>query len=748
MPTDNSLTGISNPSSLGSSSMPDLSSLSTGDLFGGSTASPFGSSSSSSLPAGYDPVTGAQQPSIWDNLNLNNLGGDTLGVTPSATGTPAATGQAGGSGLSSTLSGLLPTLAGGAVALGTTSAAQSENANLANQVAALGQPFTTAGQQQLAQFNSGQLRPDQQSVVDAYNTASSQITAGAGPLAQIAQTAFANYNSGQLSTADETRLQQQIASQKQQVRSRLAASGITDSSVLDAQDQQIDAQATMTRQSLLNAQFATGNQAYDTWLTTTAEGQQLRVAGQQFASQQFEQMLNDAMGLGAEGMQPAMQAVQMQIQSNQQLSQTLNSLLGNLASAYSYSQAGTKGGTAGGSPGLSQIINGVKTGTSVANTANTIFGNTDSGISSGWASGANANSILGEQGFGGATSTGADATAYGYDENVPGVGLTADPSFNGAGGQATGTVATNGAQVPGALQTANQIVGTGSSILGLYSGLKQGGVVGDTTAAVSAARLASSAGIVSGSVGAAAGYVAAPLAVYSAIQGYQSGDTKGDTIRGAEAGAAVGSAIFPGIGTAIGAAAGAVVGAISSWFGPGKPSAGQQSWDWYQKSGAMNQPGTALSTSQFEESWLGAWQSDNNRKYLSTFTNMSGSGSHGGDAEEFKGWVEDQLASGIKSGAIKKGETSADIYSKVITPAMDQYWKQTGSTMTSAQWAQQSAKGDLQLPQMITATIDRAMTGQQIGRVGENYNGVSGWSDTRKQQEYVPSLAELLGKAA
>jgi hypothetical protein len=120
-------------------------------------------------------------------------------------------------------------------------------------------------------------------------------------------------------------------------------------------------------------------------------------------------------------------------------------------------------------------------------------------------------------------------------------------------------------------------LGAGAGLLGMYSGIKQGGVVGYGGAAVGG--LQAAAGVESvmgnlgaaGTLGAAAGYVAAPLALYSAIKGWQSGDTAGDTIRGAEAGAAVGS-IIPGIGTVIGGVIGGAVGALSSAFGGGKTS--------------------------------------------------------------------------------------------------------------------------------------------------------------------------------
>jgi hypothetical protein len=119
--------------------------------------------------------------------------------------------------------------------------------------------------------------------------------------------------------------------------------------------------------------------------------------------------------------------------------------------------------------------------------------------------------------------------------------------------------------------TVNTAAGYGANALGIYSGLKQGGVAGDASAATNAAQLGSKLGAFgsySGAIGTAAGYVAAPLAVYNAVSNYKSGATGSDTLNGAEAGAAIGS-IIPGVGTVVGGIVGGAVGAISSAFGPG-----------------------------------------------------------------------------------------------------------------------------------------------------------------------------------
>lgn len=142
----------------------------------------------------------------------------------------------------------------------------------------------------------------------------------------------------------------------------------------------------------------------------------------------------------------------------------------------------------------------------------------------------------------------------------------------GAFGQHTGT---NGQLVNG-----NTNVGAGlgvaGGLLGVYSGIKQGGVAGYGQAGVGALGAGAGAATLAGNsqlasqLGGAAGYAAIPLAAYNEIANWKSGDTAGDAIAGAETGAAIGTAVMPVLGTAIGAVIGGAAGAISSAFGNGK----------------------------------------------------------------------------------------------------------------------------------------------------------------------------------
>lgn len=401
---------IKQPVMGGSFGLPDFNTASPSDIFGGKmtipkdpgmsfpdwdTATP-GSVFGGQLPTGISNPIGTANSNWASDLSslLSSFGSNSAS-------SPAPTSSGGGfsSWLNNFLSGnpanggasgLAPYLAAGAGGIAMAKDAQNQATKEADKLSALGQPYTDAGKQLLSQYQGGTLRPDQQKVVDTSAQFSSDLLNAASPLSQIAQQAFADYNSGKLGATDELKLNNQVAAQKQQIRQRLQSSGITDSSVLAAQDQQIDNQAMIARQDLLDKRFATGNTAYDQWLKTTNEGQQLKLQGQQFAATSFEQMLNNALGLANEGMQPAMEAIRLKIQSDAELSQTVSELLGNLASAYSYAAAGPKtvvangggggGGTAssggggGGQSGLSQIISGISGVTGLIGQIGDIFG--------------------------------------------------------------------------------------------------------------------------------------------------------------------------------------------------------------------------------------------------------------------------------------------------------------------------------------------------------------------------------------
>lgn len=252
---------------------------------------------------------------------------------------------------------MAPYLAIGALGFAQADQAKKDAQAQSDKVAALGTPYTQAGTQMLDQYKSGTLTPAQQKVVDTAVQQGNTILASDPQLQAIYTQAFGDYQSGTLRPADQLALDQKVAAQKAQVRQSLSSMGITDSTILAAQDQQIDNQAIMTKQQLLDAQFATGNQAFSTWLKTTEDGMNMIQQGQMFAVTSLQQTFNNALNAGQTGMNPVIQSVQMEIAADAQLGTAVSDLLGNLAKAYAYTsyQQTQPGGAAGGNNPLSKV---------------------------------------------------------------------------------------------------------------------------------------------------------------------------------------------------------------------------------------------------------------------------------------------------------------------------------------------------------------------------------------------------------
>jgi hypothetical protein len=251
---------------------------------------------------------------------------------------------------------------GGLTAYGLSQAqqAQQQNQQYANQIESASQPFLNAGTSLLNQAMSGKLPSYAQSIVNFDTTQGQNIINSGQALQTIAQQNFSQYSSGNLKPADQLALDQQTAAQKQQVASQLAAGGNVDSSVMAAYTQQIDQTAAITKQNILNSYYTTGDSAYNSWLTSTAQGAQLMNEGSQFAQQTFQSMMQNALGLDQVGMSGLTTAIGLEIQSNTQLSNEVSNLMSNIAAAYAYTLAGpgratsSSGGSSGG--GVSNLL--------------------------------------------------------------------------------------------------------------------------------------------------------------------------------------------------------------------------------------------------------------------------------------------------------------------------------------------------------------------------------------------------------
>lgn len=237
----------------------------------------------------------------------------------------------------------------------------------------------------------------------------------------------------------------------------------------------------------------------------------------------------------------------------------------------------------------------------------------------------------------------------------------------------------DGSLISKANGTVGGAIGEAALGLGVYQGIRQGGVAGYAGAAADATMLASKTGLISAGAGAAAGYIAAPLAVYNFGKNWKSGAGGADALSGASAGAAIGTAILPGIGTAIGAIGGALVGGISSLAGPGKKDAETAVWDKYLPA-AMSNP--TVSSSVQNPFLLMAGLFDEKSSTLPMYQQYGRMGEN-----KFTVDMTTKINSALTDGTISKTDTADTIYSKVVAPwvaGMGKGWGDVGPEYTQA----------------------------------------------------------------
>jgi len=505
----------------------------------GGTTTDYGSPTDwmSNIPT-VDPGTLTQTPGLPDfgsmsstdlsaylgSPDFTSLLSGLSGLSGAAGTQSGAAGAGGGSFLDKLLgslggagaSGLGPYAATAGIGIYEAKQAQKDAQAKANELKGLGTPLLNQGKSLLDQYNAGTLRPDQQKLVDFTTQQGQNLIQSGSALSTIAQQAFQDYQAGKLPAADEKRLQDQVAAQKQAVRQRLQSSGITDSTILTSQDQLIDDQAMQQRQSLLDARFATGNQAYDQWLKSTEAGQQLQLQGQQFASQAFETMLNDALGFSQAGMEPVAQSIALAMQSDKDLSDSITQLLGNLASAYAYTVAGPgnaqtaggaagagKAGGAGGSNLLQSIVGGISSISNLWSGIGKLFGGGPKAAGGEAATPAPqttpaASTPVGDSTVGGYTFT----PGYDFLGGAAQVGTGLQDLSNVFGDATKGMTDAQLSQYLGttsamdAIKNADtgisvgDVLGKAGDVAGIAAGIDKGGVSGYAQAAGSAANLA------------------------------------------------------------------------------------------------------------------------------------------------------------------------------------------------------------------------------------------------------------------
>ncbi len=267
-------------------------------------------------------------------------------------------------------------------------------------------------------------------------------------------------------------------------------------------------------------------------------------------------------------------------------------------------------------------------------------------------------------------------------------------------------------------------LGAAGGVLGLYNGIKEGGVQGYGGAVVGGLRAASgvegllgNAGA-AGTLGTAAGLVAAPLTLYSAIKGWRSGDTAGDTLRGAEAGFAVGGPIGAGVG--------ALVGAASSALGGGKTSQ-EQTMD--RSIDAQLQGANPQQRAQVIASMSPSQSVQMINGYMNAANNSAG---HSEAIEQIfgKNGVNNMLGemmptinAAIAKNPALKNASAADLYSQVVAP----WLKSKGATINPNQRDVKGNPEGQNLIDALTQTINLWQNGQftsssQVGNGGETVN--------------------------
>jgi hypothetical protein len=222
------------------------------------------------------------------------------------------------------------------------------------------------GQTLLSQATSGQLTPAQSTVVGTLESQGQQIIKAATPMGEIAQQLMQQYQSGQLKPADQAQLDQQTTAAKAQLAQMLGSN--VDSTTMAMYSSQIDQQALITKQNILNSYLATGNAEFDQWLQTTEAGNQAVVAGQEFAVSQIDNTFEKALGAMSIGGTQMLAGISLGMQQNQQLATAFQNYMANLTKGYAQS-------VASGATSLGQAIGGATSGGGGGGTAGAGTGN-------------------------------------------------------------------------------------------------------------------------------------------------------------------------------------------------------------------------------------------------------------------------------------------------------------------------------------------------------------------------------------
>lgn len=260
----------------------------------------------------------------------------------------------------------------------------SQNQNLLGGLATAGVGLYQSGQAtQAGKAAAGQIQSTVQPGQNVSNATYGQLTGGpavGGPMGAsiTGQTGAAaeltgvaqQYGTGQLTSAQQTQIQQQIAAQKAQVDQQLAASGNMNSSARDAAHQQIDNNAAILSQQLINQNIQ------------MAEGAQTSV------SNTYNSLLTNALNQAHLGLAGTSTAVQTQLQNDQQVQQALQTILAGITTGLTSASGGgsvaAQGGKAGGTtPAASPMA---QAGQAIGSGIQSLFGGGAGSVDTSWMS--------------------------------------------------------------------------------------------------------------------------------------------------------------------------------------------------------------------------------------------------------------------------------------------------------------------------------------------------------------------------
>jgi hypothetical protein len=545
----------------------------------------------------------------------------------------------------------------------------------------------------MQQYQSNTLPGYAKSYVDWTTQAASNLinSSSTQALNTLATQAFTDYNSGKLKPADEIALDQQVSSQKQSVATMLAASGAADSSVLNAQYQQIDNNAAVTRQNILNSYFQTGNTAYNSWLNSNTDAATIMNQGAQFSNQVFTTMLQDALQTQEFAASYTQQGLQYEMNTGASI----------LGTAANYVQTGLNQELTAGMQGKEFAAN---------YTAQNLATELQAGLGA-QEFASNYQSQTFQDMLNGAVSTG----GLGTDETIKAIGvqLQSDNMLSQMVGSLMQSIATS---------YAYQNYQNNNPYAGGTSGAPGGG--GTTVGAV-VGGLETLGKYFSGAGGQAAvtalGALGVGYSAYNTVKNWKSGATGADALSAAETGMGVGAMVGGPFGALVGGLIGGAVGAISSAFGGGKTD--PETLNWNNLAGQLSSnPSLAnsLTPAQAYQSLAGIMDAKNNSPGHSTNLEIAfGRQGEGSLVTTMANWVNQA----IQSGQVSANSDPATLYNQVVKPnlqSMGAYVNPTDIVSSNG------AKAGGSIDALLTRTIGLWQSGNLSGGVGVSGQTISG----------------------